>query len=146
MTSEKKNIFRIILLCTCLVIIFLPFGCEKTVEEEAIKPVQRMVEQEDAAAREAAVSNVRQVRAALMRYPITSANNEYPHNSEVYSYDTLREALASEGLPTDIAALMWDPAFGIEYSSDGLSFSLTVMALTKKMEVITGTEKGVTIQ
>lgn len=138
-------IFRTLVVCTGFVAMCLASGCEKTAEE-VIKPVQQMNAQREAAALETAVSNARQARAALMRYPLTSANNEYPGVSEVYSYDTLRDALSSENLPPEMEALMWDPAFGIEYSSDGLSFSLSVRALTGNMEVITATQKGVTTQ
>ncbi|MDF1535809.1 MAG: hypothetical protein P1S46_04810 [bacterium] len=95
----EKILRTTILLCAGLVMVCLPCGCERTVEEEVIRPIERMYDQKDAAALEAAVSNVRQVRAALMRYPVTSADNEYPNDAQVYSYDTLREVLAPESLP-----------------------------------------------
>ena len=135
--------FNTVLLCTLLLIFSLPLGCEKTIEEEVVQPVERIVAQKDDAILEAAVSNVRQVRSGLMRYPAVSADNEYPSDIQVFNYDTLRETLTSENLPPNMADLMWDPAFGIDYSSDGLSFTFQVRALTKNNEVITATARGV---
>ena len=140
------KIFRTVLLCALLIILSLPLGCEKTIEEEVIQPIESMYDQKDAAVLEAAVTNVRQVRSALMRYPVNSADNEYPKDTQVYDYDSLREILASESLPLDMADLMWDPASGINYTSDGISFSLQVRAMTKKNETITATASGVTTQ
>ncbi len=140
------KLFKTVLLFMLLIILSLPLGCEKMIEEEVIQPVERMYDQKDAAVLEAAVANVRQVRSALMRYPVVSADNEYPKDTQVYDYDSLREILATESLPLDMADLMWDPASGIVYSSDGVSFSLQVRAMTKKSELITATARSVTTQ
>ena len=137
------KILKIVLLCSLLLTLFIPLGCDKAIEEEVIKPIEGMYDQKDAAALEAAVTNVRQVRSGLMRYPAVSADNEYPSDIQVFNYDTLRETLTSENLPPNMADLMWDPAFGINYSSDGLSFTFQVRALTKKSELITATTNGV---
>jgi hypothetical protein len=135
--------FKVVLVWALFLVLFLPIACERTVEEELIKPVERMVEQRDDAVLEAAVANVRQIRSGLMRYPAVSADNEYPSDIHVFNYDTLRETLSSENLPPNMADLMWDPAFGMNYSSDGLSFTFQVRALTKESELITATTRGV---
>ncbi len=143
---KPMKIYKTVLLCTLLTILSLPLGCEKTIEEEVIQPIESMYDQKDVAVLEAAVANVRQVRSALMRYPVNSVDNEYPRDTQLYDYDSLREILVSESLPPDMADLMWDPASGINYSSDGISFSLQVRAMTKKNELITATARGVTMQ
>jgi hypothetical protein len=137
------KIYEHILLCTLLLIFSLLLGCEKTVDEDVVQPIESMYGQKDAAAMEAAVANVQMVRSALMRYPAVSMENEYPRDTQIYDYDSLREILVSANLPTSMADLMWDPAFGINYSSDGLSFSFQVRAMTKNNAVITATERGV---
>jgi len=137
------KILKTALLFTMLLILSLSLGCEKTIEEEVIQPIESMYGQKDAAALEAAVANVQMIRSALMRYPVISAENEYPRDTQVYDYDSLREILVSANLPTDMADLMWDPASGINYSSDGLFFSFQVRAMTKNNEVITAAANGV---
>ena len=124
---------------------FLVFSaCQRTVEEEVIKPVQSMYGQKDAAAGQTAISNVRTVRAALMRYPAVSPSNQYPGDMEIYDYESLREVLADEYLPPDMGELMWDPAYGISYRSDGYTFTFEVRALDREGTVITATPSGVT--
>ena len=117
------KIFKTVLLGTLLIILFLPLGCEKMIEEEVIQPIESMYDQKVVAVLQTAVANVRQVRSALMRYAVGSVDNEYPRDTQVYDYDSLREILASESLPPDMADLMWNPASGFNYSSDGASFS-----------------------
>ena len=119
-------------------------ACEKTVEEDVIKPVEMMVGQKSAAAVQAALSNVQTVREALMRYPATSPSNRYPGEAQIYDYGTLRGVLAGQNLPADMADLMWDPAYGIVYRSDGHTFTFEVRALSGERETITATPEGVT--
>jgi len=109
-----------------------------------IKPVEMMVGQKSAAAVQAALSNVQTVREALMRYPAISPSNRYPGDTQIYDYGTLREVLANENLPPDMADLMWDPAYGVVYSSDGYTFTFAVRALSGERETITATPGGVT--
>ncbi|MDF1525630.1 MAG: hypothetical protein RRA15_01185 [bacterium] len=124
---------------------FLVFsGCEKTIEEDVIKPIEMMVGQKSAAANQVAVSNVNNVRAALMRYPALSPSNEYPGDMDLYDYSTLRAILANANLPADMTELMWDPAYGIIYRSDGSTFTFEVRALSGDRETITATVNGVT--
>ena len=131
-----------------LMIIVLPLallffsGCEKTVEEEVVAPIEMMVGQKGAATSLAAETNVRTVRAALMRYPATSPANQYPGDMDITDYEALRELLPDENLSADMTELMWDPAYGIRYQSDGNTFSFQVKALSG--EVITATERGIT--
>lgn len=131
------------LLCAVLIIFSLPLGCGKTMDEDVVQPVKSMYNQKDATALKTAAANVRQVRSALMIYAANSANSEYPSDTDVYDYQSLGEILPSANLPQDIAGLMWDPADGIKYSSDGVSFTFKVRALTKKSEIITATVAGV---
>ena len=141
------KILKAVLLCPLLLTLpLLPLGCGNAVEEEVIKPIEHMVEQKDVAVLATAVTNVRQVRSGLMRYPAVSVDNEFPKDTQVVDYDTLREILVSENLSPDMANLMWDPAYGIRYSSDGLSFTFQVQALTRERELITATMRGVEIQ
>jgi hypothetical protein len=125
-------------------ILFIFPACERTIEEEVIKPIESMYGQKDVARALAAESNVRTVRAALMRYPATSPSNQYPGDMDIYDYGTLREVLADENLPPDMTELMWDAGFGVTYTSDGYSFTLQVKALTTGRETITATPNGVT--
>ncbi|MDT8396220.1 MAG: hypothetical protein RRA32_07245 [bacterium] len=70
----EKILRTTILLCAGLVMVCLPCGCERTVEEEVIRPIERMYDQKDAAALEAAVSNVRPeggFYVLLPKYPDT---------------------------------------------------------------------------
>jgi hypothetical protein len=127
-----------------LIMMSFTWGCERTIEEEVIRPLEAIYEQKGAASLETAVSNVRMVRAALMRYPATSPENLYPGDMEIYDYESLRKILPDENLPADMAELFWDPSYGITYLSDGYSFTLEVRALTKKREIITATPGGVT--
>jgi len=134
-----------------LILSLLPFfflllfsGCEKAVEEEVIKPIEMMYGQKNIATAEAAISNVRTVRAALMRYPALSESNEYPGEMEMFNYDSLREVLVDENLPPDMTELMWDPSFGFTYRSDGYTFTFEVRALSGEREIITATPGGVT--
>ena len=131
-------------LCGLVIGFSLVLGCGKTMDKDVVQPVKSMYNQEDAAALKTAVANVRQVRTALMTFAAGSANSEYPGISDVYDYQSLREILPSANLPQDMADLKWDPASGIDYSSDGVSFTLRVRALTKKQEAITATVSGVT--
>ncbi len=119
-------------------------ACERTIEEEVIKPIEMMYGQKNVATALAAESNVRTVRAALMRYPATSPTNKYPGDMDIYDYRTLREVLADENLPPDMTELMWDTGFGINYRSDGYTFTFEVRALTAGRETITATPNGVT--
>ena len=101
-------------------------GCEKTVEEDIIQPVEMMVGQKSKAANLAAETNVQTVRAALQRYPSTSPTNQYPGDMDISDYDTLRELLAGENLPDSMDELMWDPAYEVRYESDGYTFTFEV--------------------
>lgn len=136
--------FKTVYLFTLLITLSLPLGCEKTIDEEVIKPVGGMYSQKDKVVLKAAVANAQQVRSALMMYAAGSVDSEYPRDTQVYDYNSLREILASESLPANMADLKWDPASGINYSSDGASFSLQVRAMTKNKELITATASGVT--
>ncbi len=126
-----------------LIIPLLSLGCEKTIDEEIVKPIEGMHNQKDQITLKAAVANVQQVRSTLMMYAAGSANSGYSKDSQVYDYRSLRETLPPESLPVNMADLKWDPASGIEYSSDGDSFSLQVRAMTARKEAITATESGV---
>jgi hypothetical protein len=119
-------------------------SCQRTVEEEVIKPIESIYGQKNVVTAETAVSNVRTVRAALMRYPALSPSNEYPGEMQIFNYDSLREVLVDENLPPDMNELMWDPGFGITYRSDGYTFTFEVKALHGEGEIITATPKGVT--
>ena len=140
------NRFKCHLILTLLPLTFLLVfpSCQRTVEEEVIKPVEMMVEQKAAATAETAVLNVRTVRAALMRYPAVSPSNQYPGEMEIFSYDSLRGVLADENLPPDMSELMWDPAYGVTYRSDGYTFTFEVKAISADGEIITATPGGVT--
>jgi len=123
---------------------FLVFtACEKTIDEEVIQPIEMMVGQKSAAAVQVAVSNVNNVRAALMRYPAVTPSNEYPGDMDIFDYNSLRETLAQASLPADMAELMWDPAYGIIYRSDGYTFTFQIRALSGDRETITATVNGV---
>ncbi len=137
------KIFKTASLCALLIVFSLVVGCGKTMDKDVVQPVKSMYSQEDATVLKTAVTNVRQVRSALMTFAAGSANSEYPGDTQVYDYDSLREILPSASLPQDIADLKWDPAAGINYSSDGASFTLQVRALTKKNKLITATAAGV---
>ena len=139
MFRPKSNLIFVFLPLTLL---FLFPACEKTIDEEVIKPVEMMVGQKGKAASLAAVANAQNVRSALMRYPAISPSNEYPGDMDIYDYDTLRQTLSDAGLPQNMAELMWDPAHGINYRSDGTSFNLEVKALSG--ETIVATPGGVT--
>jgi len=119
-------------------------SCDRTVEEEVIKPVELMYGQKNAAADQVAATNVQTVRAALMRYPATSPSGQYPGDMDIYDYGSLRETLSDANLPQNIAELMWDPAYGITYRSDGSTFTFEVRALTKDREIISATPGGIT--
>jgi len=119
-------------------------ACERTMEEEVIKPIEMMYGQKNVATALAAESNVRTVRAALLRYPATSPTNQYPGDMDIYDYRTLRDVLPDENLPPDMAELMWDPASGVTYRSDGYTFTFEVKALSADGGIITATPGGVT--
>jgi len=140
--KRSKLYFAMSLLTISFLLIFS--ACEKMVEDEVIKPIESMYGQKSVATSQAALSNVQTVRAALMRYPAVSSSNEYPGEMEIFDYASLRDVLADENLPPDMAELMWDPGFGITYISDGYSFTLTVKALSTEQETITATPKGIT--
>ena len=133
--------FLFILISLSFLLVFS--ACEKTMEEDVIKPIEMMVGQKSAAAVLVAVSNVNNVRAALMRYPAVSPSNEYPGDMDIYDYRTLRQVLTDANLPPDMAELMWDPAHGINYRSDGTTFTFEVRALSGDQEIITATPGGV---
>ncbi len=140
MNRSKK--FFIIFHFLFSIFIIIP-ACEKTVEEEVIKPIEMMYGQKNVATALAAESNVRTVRAALLRYPTTSPTNHYPGDMDIYDYRTLRDVLPDENLPSDMAELMWDPAFGVTYRSDGYTFTFEVRALSADGEIITATPGGI---
>jgi hypothetical protein len=120
-------------------------GCERTIEEEVVQPIEAIYGQKSAASLEAAVANVRIVRSALMRYPATSSDNLYPDDMVITGYDSLREILTDENLPVDMGELLWDPSYGIRYMSDGYGFTFEVHALSGG-KVITATPRGVTVE
>jgi hypothetical protein len=78
----------------------------------------------------------------LLRYQAISPGGEFPGDTDIFDYATLKQTLAEAGLPQDMSELMWDPAYGVVYRSDGSSFALEVRALSG--ETITATEGGVT--
>jgi len=141
--SKLMRKLKPIFLCTLLLILSLPLGCEKTIDEEVLKPIEGMHNQKDEVVLKAAVANAQQVRGALMIYAAVSAGSGYPGDTQVYDYSSLREILSSESLPQKMADLKWDPASGFEYSSDGASFAFRIRAMTGKKETITATESGV---
>lgn len=120
-------------------------GCEKTVDEGVVQPVKAMHDQKEAASFQAAVSNVRTVRSALMRYPALSSDNLYPSDTLITDYHSLREVFADEGLPGDMADLLWDPFYGIRYTSDGYTFTFQVKAAGDG-KLITATPNGVRVE
>ncbi len=140
--SRIKSYLIFILVSFSFLLLFS--ACERTMEEEVIKPIEMMVGQKSVATALAAESNVRTVRAALMRYPATSPTNQYPGDMDIYDYRTLREVLADENLPPDMADLMWDAGFGITYRSDGYTFTFEVRAISGDGEIITATPNGIT--
>ena len=140
--NRLKPCFTVFILPISFLLVFA--ACERTIEEDVIKPIEMMVGQKSAAAAQVAVSNVNNVRAALMRYPAVSPSNEYPGDMDLYDYSTLREILADANLPADMTELMWDPAYGIVYRSDGYTFTFEVRALSGEREILTATPNGVT--
>ena len=134
-----RFIFTFTLLPLTFLLVFS--GCEKTVEEDVIQPVEMMFGQKSAAASLTAESNVRAIRSALLRYPAASPTNQYPGDMDIYDYETLREQLAYENLPASIGELMLDPAYGVRYHSDGYTFTFEVRTLTG--ETITATPEGI---
>lgn len=120
-------------------------GCERTVEEEVVQPIEAIYSRKGAASLEAAAANVRMVRASLMRYPATSPDNLYPTDTVIVDYESLREVLTDANLPPDMAQLMWDPFHGIRYMSDGYTFTFEVRALSGS-RAITATPNGLTVE
>lgn len=116
-------------------------ACEKKIEEEIIQPVEMMVSQKGKAASLAAVTNVQTVRAALLRFPANSPTSQYPGDMDIYDYAALRELLVDENLPSEMAELMWDPAYGVRYQSDGYTFTFKVRTFSG--ETITATPGGI---
>jgi len=139
--NRSKLYFAMSLLTISFLLIFS--ACEKTIEEEVIKPIEAMYGQKGVAATLAAETNVRSVRAALMRYPVVSPSNQYPSEMAIFDYGSLREVLVDENLPSEMTELMWDAGFGITYTSDGHSFTFQIKALTTGGETITATPKGI---
>jgi len=137
-----KNFFALSVLSFSFFLV-LP-SCQNAVEEDVIKPVETMYGQKGVAADLAAFTNVQTVRAALMRYPATHPSGRYPGDMDIYDYPSLRETLPEANLPGDMAELMWDPAYGIRYRSDGSSFTFEAKALSGEREVLTATPGGVT--
>jgi hypothetical protein len=123
----------------------LSSGCERTIEEEVVQPIEAIYGQKNVASLETALSNVRTVRSALMRYPATSSENLYPEDMKIIGYDSLRQVLTDENLPADMSELMWDPSYGISYLSDGYTFKFKVRALGGE-KVITATPNGVKVE
>ena len=140
--SRIKSYLIFILVSFSFLLLFS--ACERTMEEEVIKPIEMMYGQKNVATALAAESNVRTVRAALLRYPATSPTNQYPGDMDIYDYRTLRDVLPDENLPPDMAELMWDPASGVTYRSDGYTFTFEVKALSADGGIITATPGGVT--
>ena len=108
------KISKYTLLLALLIIPLLSLGCEKTIDEEIVKPIEGMHNQKDQFTLKAAVANVQQVRSTLMMYAAGSADSGYPRDSQVYDYRSLRDILPPESLPANMADLKWDPASGIE--------------------------------
>jgi len=142
MTDSK---FPLILIILVLVPGFLFAGCEKTIDEEVVRPIEAMHGQKEVASIETAMANVQAVRSALMRYPATSTENLYPSEMDITGYDSLREVLADAGLPGNMADLMWDPFYGIRYASDGYTFTFQVKAAGNG-KVVTATPSGVEVE
>ena len=142
---KKPRADLAVLLLLLLSVTAMVLGCERTVEEEVVQPIESMHGQKEVASLETAVANIRTVRSALMRYPATSSENLYPDNMTVTDYDSLREVLADENLPFNIETLLWDPSFGISYISDGYTFTLEVKALSGG-KMITATPNGVKVE
>ena len=136
--------FKLTILSIIMLAVFLVPSCERTIEEEIVKPIEAIHGQKKSASLEVAVSNVRIVRAALMRYPVTSGENLFPRDMELYNYDSMRKILPDESLPPDMTELMWDSAYGIVYISDGYTFTFEVRATTEEGPTITATQSGVT--
>jgi len=128
-----------------LVLAVLASGCERTVGEEAVGPIEGIYSRKGAASLEAAAANARMVRASLMRYPATSPDNLYPPDTAIVDYDSLREVLTDANLPADMGQLMWDPFYGIRYTSDGYTFTFEVRALSGD-KAIFATPDGVRVQ
>ena len=126
-----------------ILIVFVP-ACGRTIEEEVISPLGSLVEQKTAASMETSVINVRTVRAALMRFPVNSPDNLYPDDRDVFDYESLRNTLTDENLPPDMSKLMWDPSYGVVYSSDGYTFTFEVRAFGND-GIITATPGGVAV-
>lgn len=135
--------------CQIMTILFifaaLVPGCERTVEQEVIQPIKAMHGQKEAASLEAALANVRIVRSALMRYPVISSENLYPADTAITGYDSLRDVLTDENLPGDMSDLMWDPSYGVRYTSDGYTFTFQVKTAGDG-KVITATTNGVKVE
>jgi hypothetical protein len=140
----SRSNFHRIWIPVLMILAMLIVGCEKTVDEGVVQPVKAMHAQKEAASLEAAVSNVRIVRGALMRYPALSSDNLYPSDTDISDYDSLREVLADEGLPGDMADLLWDSFYGIRYNSDGYTFTFQVKAAGNG-KIITATPNGVQV-
>lgn len=137
------SLARILALSILLMTVLTPLGCRKAADEAVVEPIAQAQTLKEQAALDTALANGRTVRDALMRYPASAPDSKYPTDTEVYDYPSLRRTLGGT-LPSGMEALMWDPAVGISYRSDGYTFTLEVRALTRKGETITITEHEVT--
>ncbi len=143
---ELKNIIsRGVVLMLLAVGIALSPGCGNSGISSDSNPIVDAHRGKDKATLLAATTNVRTVRSALMGYLAQSADGRYPQTFDIYEFDDLRRLLPQANLPPDMTTLKWDPAGGIQYDSDGTTFSFSVTALTSNKETITATPREVTV-
>ncbi len=143
---ELKNIIsRGVVLILLTAGIALSPGCGNSGVSSDSNPVIDAYRGKDKATLLAAATNVRAVKSALIGYRAQSADGLYPQTFDIYEFDDLRRLLPQANLPPDMTALKWDPAAGIQYDSDGTTFSFSVTALTSNRETITATPQDVTV-
>ncbi len=143
--GQKNIIFRGVVLMLLTAGIALSPGCGNSGQSSNSNPVVEAHRGKDKATLQAAAANVRTVKSALIGYRGQSVDGLYPRTFDVYEYDDLRRLLPQANLPPDMAALKWDPAAGIQYDSDGTTFTFSVTALTSNKETITATPREVTV-
>ena len=136
-----RNIFLILLTAGMVV----SLGCGSKGSSSDSNPVVQAYKGKDKAALQVAAANVRSVKSALMGYVSQSADGLYPQTFDIYEYDDLRKLLPQANLPPSMAALKWDASSGIQYESDGTTFTFSVTALTSNRETITATPREVTV-
>ncbi len=141
----KKISVRNVSLILLIAVMAIFLGCGNSGQSSNSNPVVEALRGKDKATLQAAAANVRTVKSALIGYQAQSSDGLYPRTFDIYGYDDLRKLLPQANLPLSMDALKWDPTAGIQFDSDGTTFSFSVTALTSNKETITATPQEVTI-